>query len=270
MAALVNDPTPQDKGLAPMAGRNEDLYFHTKASDQQSPYKEFLAKTARPELCRSALRLALQPGESGPPVAAGDSLPPRPAAHRLGRDRRLARPDARPPTACPTASTPCPTRITSTPLYLTTGGSELWRLPGPRRAARRTTGRASPRPRPRPARSPAPSTWSSARATTYIYELAIPKEELAQLKLAAGTTLGVMLRAGNNSGPHVDFGADKAVTKKNGLTLHPYWERSQQLRRPLETGGVVGGGRGQVVQSSKVPAWGYLIVSGRWAGTFEL
>ncbi len=61
---------------------------------------------------------------------------------------------------------------------------------------------------------------------TYIYEMAIPKEELSQLKLAAGTTLGIMLRAGNNSGPHVDFGVDKAVTKRNGLTLHPYWERA--------------------------------------------
>ncbi len=34
-----------------------------------------------------------------------------------------------------------------------------------------------------------------------------------------------MLRAGNNKGPRADFGADKAVTKLNGLTLHPYWER---------------------------------------------
>ncbi len=56
--------------------------------------------------------------------------------------------------------------------------------------------------------------------------MAIPKEELSQLKLAAGTTLGIMLRAGNNHGPHVDFGVNKAVTKRNGLTLHPYWERS--------------------------------------------
>jgi hypothetical protein len=61
---------------------------------------------------------------------------------------------------------------------------------------------------------------------TYVYELAIPKEELAQLKLAAGTTLGVMLRAGNSNGPHVDLGNDKAVVKRNGLTLHPYWERA--------------------------------------------
>ena len=49
---------------------------------------------------------------------------------------------------------------------------------------------------------------------------------IPEARVAAGTTLGLMLRAGNNSGPHVDFGVDKAVTKKNGLTLHPYWERA--------------------------------------------
>ena len=59
----------------------------------------------------------------------------------------------------------------------------------------------------------------------YIYEAAIPREEVGDLKLEAGTTVGIVLRAGNNDGPNVDFGADKAVTKTNGLSLHPYWER---------------------------------------------
>ena len=27
-------------------------------------------------------------------------------------------------------------------------------------------------------------------------------------------------------GPNIDYGADKAVSKINGLTLHPYWERT--------------------------------------------
>jgi hypothetical protein len=56
--------------------------------------------------------------------------------------------------------------------------------------------------------------------------MAIPREELATLKLAPGTTFGLMLRAGNNEGPHVDYGVNKAVVKTNGLTLKPYWERS--------------------------------------------
>ena len=42
IAARVNDPTPQVTGLAPMATRDEDKYFHTSASDHRSPYKEFL------------------------------------------------------------------------------------------------------------------------------------------------------------------------------------------------------------------------------------
>ena len=109
--------------------------------------------------------------------------------------------------------------------YLTSGGSELWRYLAP------GVPRVHDWPR-QPKAKTATGPVSGAKhvvkreGTTYVYELAIPKEELAQLKLAAGTTLGVMLRAGNSSGPHVDFGTDKAVTKKNGLTLHPYWERS--------------------------------------------
>jgi hypothetical protein len=59
----------------------------------------------------------------------------------------------------------------------------------------------------------------------YVYELAIPHSELATLKFASGTTLGLMVRRGNNDGPNVDYGTDKAVTKTSGLTLHPYWER---------------------------------------------
>jgi len=49
--------------------------------------------------------------------------------------------------------------------------------------------------------------------------------ELAKLKLQAGTTFGLALRVGNGKGPSIDYGADKAVTKMNGLSLHPYWER---------------------------------------------
>ena len=62
--------------------------------------------------------------------------------------------------------------------------------------------------------------------SVYTYELAIPREELATLKLQPGTTFGLMLRAGNQKGPHCDYGIAKAITKSNGLTLHPYWERS--------------------------------------------
>ena len=60
--------------------------------------------------------------------------------------------------------------------------------------------------------------------TTYTYEAAIPRAELSGLKFEKGTTLGLSFRVGNNKGPAVDYGSDKAVTKANGLSMHPYWE----------------------------------------------
>ena len=62
--------------------------------------------------------------------------------------------------------------------------------------------------------------------TGYIYECAIPKSELAQLKLAAGTEFGFVFKIGNSGGAQPEYGHDKAVCKQNGLSLHPYWERS--------------------------------------------
>ena len=58
----------------------------------------------------------------------------------------------------------------------------------------------------------------------YRYEIAIPKEELAELKLAKGTTFGFVFKIGNGEGANAEDGKDKAVTKNNGLSLHPYWE----------------------------------------------
>jgi hypothetical protein len=110
-------------------------------------------------------------------------------------------------------------------VYMTSGGSELWRYLAPGVPRVHNWPR---QPKARNSTGPVPGAQHVVKreGNTYTYELAIPQAELAQLKLTAGTTLGVMLRAGNNSGPHVDVGVDKAVTKKNGLTLHPYWERA--------------------------------------------
>ena len=110
-------------------------------------------------------------------------------------------------------------------LYATTdGNSELWRMLAP------GVPRIHDWPRqPRGRRTTGPVAGAKhvvkREGNVYIYEAAIPREELGDLKLEAGTTVGIVLRAGNNDGPNVDFGADKAVTKTNGLSLHPYWER---------------------------------------------
>jgi len=45
ICAEVNDPTGQKNAL-PMEGRDENKYFHTKASDEREPYKSWLAKNA--------------------------------------------------------------------------------------------------------------------------------------------------------------------------------------------------------------------------------
>ena len=44
-SAEVNDPTNQ-KNARPMEGRDENKYFHSKASDEREPYKSWLAKNA--------------------------------------------------------------------------------------------------------------------------------------------------------------------------------------------------------------------------------
>lgn len=56
-----------------------------------------------------------------------------------------------------------------------------------------------------------------------IYELSLPREAIPDLELRAGAEFGFTFMIGNNEGPNVFYGADKAVTKTNGLTLHPYW-----------------------------------------------
>jgi len=45
------------------------------------------------------------------------------------------------------------------------------------------------------------------------------------MKLQAGSNFGFTWMAGNESGPGAMYGENKAVTKTNGLTLHPYFSR---------------------------------------------
>ena len=64
VAAQVNDPTNQKNARA-MKGRDENKYFHTKASDDREPYKSWLAKECSwSELRRSSLRLRQQSRKS--------------------------------------------------------------------------------------------------------------------------------------------------------------------------------------------------------------
>ena len=58
------------------------------------------------------------------------------------------------------------------------------------------------------------------------YEIALSKANISGLELAAGTSFDFVFRVGNKGGPRIDYGDGKAVTKSNGLTLHPYWQAS--------------------------------------------
>ena len=58
------------------------------------------------------------------------------------------------------------------------------------------------------------------------YEIAIPRERIADLKLETGSTFEFVFVVGNDQGPTAAFGAVQAVTKENGLTMKPYWQAS--------------------------------------------
>ncbi|MCY3021775.1 MAG: hypothetical protein NTW87_22420 [Planctomycetota bacterium] len=224
VAARVNDKTPQPDS-PPMAGRDENAYFHSAASDKRPPYDKFLKEFPGRSFAEVPYVYCYSPEKP-----ATDTLP----VIHFRRDRlhiALDVTDDWHDLAADTDRVPygfhaVPDSDYEYALYLCKGGvSELWRMsaPGvPRRHDFPHTARGE--------RSTGPVAGAKhvvkREGNTYIYEMAIPREELATMKLATGTTFGLMLRAGNNEGPHVDYGGDKAVVKKNGLTLKPYWERS--------------------------------------------
>jgi hypothetical protein len=201
-----------------MEGRDENAFFHSRASDQRSPYKEFLKDF---------------PGRSFGEVPYVYCRPPEEHIH-FRRDRlhvALDTSDDWHDLAPTTGRVPqgfhaVPDTDYEYALYLCAGGgSELWRLLAP------GVPRQHDFPRePRGPRTTGPVGGArhvvKLSGNVYTYEMALPWEELAQLKLQPGTPFGLMVRAGNNQGPHVDYGTEKAATKINGLTLHPYWERS--------------------------------------------
>jgi len=217
VAARVNDPTPQSD-LPRLEGRNEDEWFHSAASDTREPYATFLKKF---------------PGRSFAEVPHVYSkspewnIPFRRDRLQIALDVADGWHDLTPTTdKVPYGFHAVPDTDYEYSLYLCSDGkSELWRqlAPGVPRI------HDWPRqPRGPKTTGPVPGAKHVVKldGKVYTYEMAIPRQELATLKLAPGTTFGLMLRAGNQKGPHCDYGVAKAITKSNGLTLHPYWERS--------------------------------------------
>lgn len=225
IAARVHDTTTQ-ANLNPMAGRDENKYFHTAASDKEEPYATFLKDYPErsfgetPYVYRYSPEMP--PTESGLPV-----IPFRRDRLQIALDVTDGWHDLAPTTdKVPYGYHAVPDTDYEYSIYACKdGASETWRhlAPGvprihdfPRQLRGKiTTGIV-----------PGIKQVVIRQGNEYLYEVAIPKSELALLKLQTGTTLGFNFKLGNGNGASAEFGHDKAVCKINGITFHPYWERT--------------------------------------------
>ncbi len=215
IAARVNDPTPQSNKPR-MQGRDENAYFHSAESDKQEPWKSWLEKNA--------------PGHSFAEVPyiykkkpfnnsyTGDQL--QLAFNVTGGWHGL-----KPVADVPWGFHAVPDTDYEYCAYLCADGkSELWNIlaPGIPRIhdwPHQPKGKVTTNP------TPGARHVVKQRGKVRIYEIAIPKKRIPDLKLKAGTRFKFSFFVGNNQdkGAKIFYGDDKAVTKSNGLTLHPYW-----------------------------------------------
>jgi hypothetical protein len=222
LSAEVNDPTNQKNAL-PMEGRDENKYFHSKASDEREPFKSWLAKNAPG---RSFAEVPYVYADS-PETPLQPDLPHLP----FRRDRLQIAFDVTEgwhdmdgdEDRVPYGFHTVPDTDYEFSLYGCEGGkSELWRhlAPGVPRI-----GDFPRQPRGENTTGVVKEAKHVAKreGNTYRYEVAIPKSALVDLKFQAGTDFGFLFKIGNGEGASVEYGTDKAVTKSNSLSLHPYW-----------------------------------------------
>ena len=223
ICAEVNDPTDQ-KNAVPMEGRDENKYFHSKASDEREPYKSWLAKNA-PGRSFAEVPYVYADNPENPRQPDLPAIPFRRDRLQVGFDvtegwHGMDGDAGR----VPHGFHAVPDTDYEFSLYGCDGGkSELWRHLAP----------GVPRMHDFPRQPRGKTTTGVVKGarhvvkrdgSVYLYEMAIPKSELADLKLQAGTSFGFVFKIGNGEGASVEYGKDKAVTKNNGLSLHPYWE----------------------------------------------
>jgi hypothetical protein len=223
VSTQVNDPTNQ-KNARPMEGRDENKYFHSKASDDREPYKSWLAKNA-PGRSFAEVPYVYADNPENPRSPELPTIPFRRDRLQLafdvvegwhGMDADTDR--------VPYGFHAVPDTDYEFSLYGCEGGaSELWRhlAPGvprmhdwPRQPRGKTTTGVVKEARHVVKRD----------GNVYVYEMAIPRSEIPDLKLEPGADFGFTFKIGNGEGANAEYGKDKAVTKSNGLTLHPYWE----------------------------------------------
>ena len=225
VAALVRDPTNEEAAFR-FSERDENSYFHSAASDSLSPYKEFIEeirrKTGDPERSFAEVPYVYRRSpESG--------IPFRRDRVQFAFDLLPDWNDMQPITGVPVGFHAVPDTDYEYSLYWVedkrSGSAELWRHLAPRVPRihdwpHQVRGKVGTGP------------VSGAKVAVlrngnlYSYEAAIPRGELADLKFEPGTEFGFTFVAGNSKGANAFYGADKAVTKNNSLTLHPYWENS--------------------------------------------
>ena len=219
-AARVQDSTPEMNKVR-LATRDDDSYFHSAASDSEEPWKSWLEKNA--------------PGQSFAQVPYIYKKPPYDIA-TSGDGFQLAfnvvdgYNDLEPATEVPFGFHAVPDTDYEFAAYLCADGEpEFWRLLTP------TMPRIHSWPhQPVPDGSvvPAPGVVEGGQlkisqdGNIRVYEAAIPRSAIPDLKLEAGTAFKMVFKINNDQGPKCVFGDAKAVCKENGLAMHPYWEVS--------------------------------------------
>jgi len=227
LCAQVNDQTPEK---APsFAKRDENSYFHSKASDDKQPFKRFLETTKIGD--KTLKELGKSFGDVPYVYAKGPEygIPFRRDRVQIAFNvddndwHDLAPTTDKVPYGFHTVPD---TDYEYSAYPVADGEPELWRHLGPGVPRKHDWPR-----QPRVKNGPDTGLVNGAKlvitreGNTYTYEMAIPKAELAKLKLQAGTSFGFVWRIGNSEGAKAEYGHDKAVCKQNGLSMHPYWER---------------------------------------------
>ena len=191
ICAEANNPTDQ-KNAVPMEGRDENRYFHSKASDEREPYKSWLAKNAPG---RSFAEVPYADNPESPRQPDLPALPFRRDRLQVGFDVTEGwhgmDGDA---DRVPYGFHAAPDTDYEFSLYGCDGGkSELWRHLGP----------GVPRVHDFPRQPRGKNTTGVVKGarhvvkrngSVYLYEMAIPKSELPDLKLQAGTNFGFIFK----------------------------------------------------------------------------
>ncbi|MGI6495024.1 MAG: hypothetical protein ACOX5G_02865 [Kiritimatiellia bacterium] len=225
VCAQVNDPTPEPNAYR-WSERDEDSFFHSAADDGISPYKEFIeafrAKTGDPARSFGEVpHVYRKYPEIGMPIRR-DRL-------HIAFDTTPGFHDLEPIENLPEGFTATPDTDYEYAIYWVddgrNGNGETWRYLAPgvprihdfprQKRGERTTGVV-----------PGATQVVIRTDTGYLYEAAIPRTEIPDLPKTVGEDFGFTFLIGNQTGRHAAYGADKAGSKFNGLTLHPYWESS--------------------------------------------